>query len=275
MTDLRSVTRSLVRRLGVHGQATSYLFAIANRYYRAKLTTDPRLHERVQRLQHMTRLEGHFAHMELASAEVLHLALFLGQATLNLEARLAADGFEPEKSLILDAGDPDSLVLRTLGARRGVSLNILEQCVRQVRSLGGRPVQGDCEALPFHDGAFDYAVCFETLEHLENPIHGLKELRRVCRRKLFVSIPWVPTTRIHADQHTETDPDVEHHIFEFSPADFGKVVTHSGCRITYSARLAIFPAIRNPVHRLLLSRFYYPSYFPAFQFYELTVANDG
>jgi SAM-dependent methyltransferase len=275
MSGLRSAARAIVRRLGVRRQATSYLAAVADRYYRARLAGDPRLDERVRQLQQMSRLEGHFAHMQLASGEAVHLALFLGQATLNLEARLAADGFDPAKSLILDAGDPDSLVLRSLGAKRGVSLNILDQCVRQVRSMGGRPVQGDCEALPFHDGAFDYGVCFETLEHLENPIHALKELRRVCKRRVFVSIPWVAKTRIHEDRHTDSDPDVEHHIFEFSPEDFPKVVSHSGCEIAYAGHLAIFPAIRNPVHRLLLSQFYYPSYFPAFQFYELTVVNGG
>src|SRR5207253_4640353 len=109
--------------------------------------------------------------------------------------------------------------------------------------------------------------------HLENPIHALKELRRVCRRKLFVSIPWVPRTRIHADKHTAGEPDVEHHIFEFSREDFQKVVSHTGCEITHADHLAIFPTIRNPVHRLLLNQFYYPSYFPGFQFYELTVMN--
>ncbi len=275
MTGLGRAARSIVRRLGLRRQATAYLSGIANRYYRTRLTSDPRLHERVRRLQGMARLEGHFGHMELGSGEVLHLALFLGQATLSLEARLVADGFDPAKSLILDAGDPDALVLTSLGARRGVSLNILEQCVRQVRAMGGRPVQGDCEALPFHDDAFDYGVCFETLEHLENPIHALKELRRVCRRKLFVSIPWVPATRIHEDKHTASDPDVEHHVFEFSPEDFPKVVSHTGCAITYAGHLAVFPPIRNPVHRLLLNQFYFPSYFPGFQFYELTVPNGG
>lgn len=273
MIHFRDAARSLVRRLRLRQPATSYLFALANRYYQAKLAGDPRLRDQVKRLQQMARLEGHFAHMELASRAVLHLALFLGQATLNLESRLQADGFDPEKSLILDAGDPDSLVLRSLGAKRGVSLNILEQCVRQVRLMGGRAIQGDCEALPFQDGAFDYCVCFETLEHLENPIHALKELRRICRKKVFVSIPWVPETRIHEDKHTDSEPDVEHHIFEFSPDDFAKVVSHTGCEITHSDQIAMFPAIRNPLHRVLLSQFYYPSYFPGFQFYELTVAN--
>lgn len=39
----------------------------------------------------------------------------------------------------------------------------------------------DMHALPYADGAFDLVVHSDTLEHVPNPIHALKECRRVVR----------------------------------------------------------------------------------------------
>jgi len=45
--------------------------------------------------------------------------------------------------------------------------------------------------LPFADGAFDYVVCLEGLEHLENPHQAAREFARVLRPggQVIVSVP--------------------------------------------------------------------------------------
>ncbi|HAY20598.1 MAG TPA: hypothetical protein DCY27_00180 [Desulfobacterales bacterium] len=45
--------------------------------------------------------------------------------------------------------------------------------------------------IPYEDGFFDYVVCFEGLEHLENYHHALREFYRILRGggKLFISMP--------------------------------------------------------------------------------------
>ncbi len=45
--------------------------------------------------------------------------------------------------------------------------------------------------LPFADGSFDYAVCVEGLEHIENPAHAIREFNRVITPggTLIVSVP--------------------------------------------------------------------------------------
>lgn len=45
--------------------------------------------------------------------------------------------------------------------------------------------------LPFADDYFDITICLETIEHLENPYHCLKEIRRVLKKngQLLISIP--------------------------------------------------------------------------------------
>ena len=50
-------------------------------------------------------------------------------------------------------------------------------------------VRGDALQLPFADGAFDYAICSLFTHHLtdESVAAVLREMRRVARRKIFVS----------------------------------------------------------------------------------------
>lgn len=43
-------------------------------------------------------------------------------------------------------------------------------------------LKGPVEALPVEDGSFDVVLCAQVLEHCDNPIQAVRELRRVTRR---------------------------------------------------------------------------------------------
>lgn len=47
-------------------------------------------------------------------------------------------------------------------------------------------------ALPFADASFDVVGCFEVLEHLPDPVLALRELARVARRAVVLSVPHEP-----------------------------------------------------------------------------------
>ncbi len=271
MSDVMEATlRTTLRRAGLFEHATSYLQRVAERYYTQRLDGDTSLRAQVDRLQRLRSLERHYGHTEFQRPhQVLNVSLYLAELTRTVEARLGHDGFDPTRSRLLDVGDPDGLVLHYLGARHGVSVNILDVCVRQITASGGRAVRGDCALLPFADAAFDYVCCFETLEHLENPIAGLKELARLVKRKLYLAIPWVRRTVIREDNHDPKQPEPENHVFEFSHADFLKILTHARLRVSYYHTIAVVPRIVNPVHRLLLERFYFPVNYARYQFFEL------
>jgi SAM-dependent methyltransferase len=268
---LQQTVRTALARTGTLERAAAYLFEVAVFHLNRRLAAEPALREQITKLERLGSVATHYVHTENREKHVLlHVQLYLAQLTLNLQARLQRDGYNGATSTVLDVGDPDSIVLKTMESRQGISVNILKQCTEHILRAGGKPVQGDCEDLPFKDGAFDYVFCFETLEHVENPIHSLKELGRVCRKKLFVSIPWLTKTTIHEDNYQRDQPEPENHIFEFSPADFTRIISHTPFEITYTHRMDMFPAIRNPFHSFLLRQFYFSAFFPAFQFYELT-----
>jgi ubiquinone/menaquinone biosynthesis C-methylase UbiE len=47
-------------------------------------------------------------------------------------------------------------------------------------------------ALPFEDESFDFVIACEVLEHLERPDDALREIERVCKDYLLVSVPREP-----------------------------------------------------------------------------------
>jgi glycosyltransferase involved in cell wall biosynthesis/ubiquinone/menaquinone biosynthesis C-methylase UbiE len=67
--------------------------------------------------------------------------------------------------------------------------------------------------LPYQDAEFDVVTCMETLEHLPDEIflQGLRELRRVCRKQLIVTLPF---------REEELSPD---HVRRFDFADLEKL----------------------------------------------------
>ena len=55
--------------------------------------------------------------------------------------------------------------------------------MRAQRPAGAAPcVAAAAESLPFEDQSFDAAMAFATIHHWQDPIAGLREMRRVARR---------------------------------------------------------------------------------------------
>jgi SAM-dependent methyltransferase len=55
--------------------------------------------------------------------------------------------------------------------------------MRALRPAGAAPcVAAAAESLPFADQSFDAAMAFSTVHHWQDPIAGLREMRRVARR---------------------------------------------------------------------------------------------
>ncbi|MGN6276253.1 MAG: class I SAM-dependent methyltransferase [Solirubrobacterales bacterium] len=92
----------------------------------------------------------------------------------------------------------------------------IEEARRRVPEVADALRPGDIRDLRFDDDSFDVVVCFETIEHVEEPERALFEFRRVLRPGglLLVSSP---------------NPDVypagnEHHVREYRPAELAGAV---------------------------------------------------
>lgn len=139
-------------------------------------------------------------------------------------------------SLVVDIGDSDGIFMMAL-KKRGISLNINLESATFINNNGMSAVCGNAECIPFKTDRFDFVFCFQMLEHTLNPLAVLNELGRICRGKIFLSIPNVETTNIHNIKYwidlemkgwEKTHvKNFDCHVFEFSPGDFKNLLSYT------------------------------------------------
>jgi ubiquinone/menaquinone biosynthesis C-methylase UbiE len=125
-------------------------------------------------------------------------------APLNLEKRVQVllPFVEPGRTRFLDCGCGAGDYVLSLVSRHGVDAFGLEYSAEKVRqahrhaALKDRVQEGNLDAIPFPDEAFDLALLNEVLEHVPDQQRALAEIRRVLRSsgRLVVFAPnrWFP-----------------------------------------------------------------------------------
>lgn len=94
--------------------------------------------------------------------------------------------------------------------------------------------EGDIYKLPYKNNSFDLVVCTEVLEHLENPKKAYKELLRVSRKYVLLSVPnepWFTFQRMARFQnlrHLGAHPE---HIQHWGSRSFLKFAKVKGVKI--------------------------------------------
>jgi len=140
---------------------------------------------------------------------------------------------------VVDVGDTSGMLFRAM-RKSGVSVNINQTVVDYIKANGIKAEVQDAENSTYRDKSFDYAFCFQCLEHLKNPLKCLDELGRIAKKAVFLSIPYTKKTRVcNKDVTTnmktksieqggygaENVLDSDCHVFEFSTKDFKKLLS--------------------------------------------------
>jgi len=203
--------------------------------------------------------QRHYADIEVASPAIHNVMRSFVAGRLDfIQTQLGQN--EIEKSSFLDVGDSDGVFIRCLG-KKGTSINTSAAAIKQIARRGGTGVQSDGTKLPFPDASYDYVLCFETLEHLPNPMSGLLELERVCRKGVIISVPHVRETTVYPAGYFPEFPQEMLHIFELSPRHWKSLLSHTKLGIQ---KAEVLPVIGRPrgfremaafgVQRLLFGR---------------------
>lgn len=109
--------------------------------------------------------------------------------------RIVAD-LQPDT--LLDAGCGEGFVadafLKAMPEAKITGFDVLEESVKLAQLRNPRAVfsRGDIYNISHGDKSFDLVYCFEVLEHLEEPDRALKEMARVARRAVVMSVPHEP-----------------------------------------------------------------------------------
>ncbi len=96
---------------------------------------------------------------------------------------------------VLDAGCGEGEIHRRRVFDPGVAVFSVDLAPSLPEGIAGRAVRGSVLALPFSDQSFDAALCLEVLEHLADPAAAVRELGRVTRGALVLSVPYEPYFR--------------------------------------------------------------------------------
>ncbi|RMF12394.1 MAG: class I SAM-dependent methyltransferase [Alphaproteobacteria bacterium] len=103
----------------------------------------------------------------------------------------------PDRWRVIEANLGDSYL--DVGCGNGI---YVDQIAGRVRALGvdineydswaerpGLFQTADATALPFDDDYFDTVSCFEVIEHISDPARVVRELARVARKNVIVTVP--------------------------------------------------------------------------------------
>ena len=145
---------------------------------------------------------------------------------------------------IIEIGDSDGLVLKALG-KRGLAINNDARCIELARRNGIEGKVGEGEGLDAADKSYDVAMTFETLEHSLDPASFLREMARVARDKIVLSIPGVTRTYVHPRVR---DARVgEEHVFELCSTDLIRLTTHLPLRLARFEKVPMFACPSAPL----------------------------
>ena len=143
---------------------------------------------------------------------------------------------------LLDVGCGTGVMMGQLepyGAPVGIDLEA--EALGYCRERGcDRLAQGSADALPFADGTFDLVTALDVVEHLDEDVRTLAELRRVCRPD-----GWVLITVPAYEFLWGVQDEISHHRRRYTRRTLAERLTAAGLRtdvLTYFNTF-LFPVI--------------------------------
>ena len=103
--------------------------------------------------------------------------------------------------------------------------------------------------LDFDGNSFDTVTCLEVLEHLEDPQQALKELVRVSRKRVIITVPFNETLRYVLCVHCAKYTPISGHLHTFNEENI-RGITPDNARIVKielicNRALSYLPGLRS------------------------------
>ena len=92
----------------------------------------------------------------------------------------AGYAFRDKLTELITASNPHGNIL-DIGSAQGSYLKEHYSNVTTLDMQAPADVIGDVTKMPFKDASFDYVACFETLEHVKDPVQAMREIYRVLK----------------------------------------------------------------------------------------------
>ncbi len=151
------------------------------------------------------------------------------QYAKNTKYRTHADRVKEwiTEDLILDVGAGDGKMTALLGC---VGIDNEPEAVRLAQEQGANVMLGDAYRIPFPSETFDVVLMADALEHLERPVEGLLEARRVLTRALYITTP---------PKRADGKLTDKFHYQEWTPGGLQELV--EACGFVLEGEIRVFP----------------------------------
>ncbi|MEL7116117.1 MAG: class I SAM-dependent methyltransferase [Pseudomonadota bacterium] len=133
-----------------------------------------------------------------------------------------------DRTAILDFGCGDGALLTALGGQFGVEINPHSAKMAEAR---GYRVEAELEA--YADDSADLIVSNHCLEHVEDPLSAVREMKRVLTSNGLV----VLVVPCHNASFRYREPDRDFHLFSWSAANLGNMVKVAGFEVLEAREL--------------------------------------
>ena len=137
---------------------------------------------------------------------------------------------------VLDVGCGDGALAQDLQQRLAARVVAVDLSVKRVQRaasrVAGLPVcQAGVYALPFCDGSFALVVCTDLLEHLDDPQAAVRELVRVSRGPVLLTVPYHITIEKTLCPHCGRDYFLYGHQHSFGREGIERLAAGAGARV--------------------------------------------
>lgn len=105
--------------------------------------------------------------------------------------------------------------------------------LKRLKEIGGFPISptaGDVYELPYQSQSFHHIIVSEVLEHLDNPIKALHEIRRVLKPNGFVaiSVPYKEKISYQICIHCNKPTPTNAHLHSFDTSKLKQLASQAG-----------------------------------------------
>ena len=187
------------------------------------------------------------------------------QHTFQVDCALQAiSSLEKNALTVVDIGDSsgnDGRYLKSITPEgqmsRFIGVNIDPVAVKKITANGGEAVLASAEKFEFGDVTPDLILCFETLEHLSDPLRFLHMLSdKAASAAVLLTVPCRRQSRFGGElirQPESSLPDKltpeSVHLFELSPGDWILLARLAGFEVTFKRTYRQYPL--RGVYRLM------------------------
>lgn len=170
------------------------------------------------------------------------VAALMDRLFAAVSARVSA--FAPQSLLDAGCGEGHALeYVKGLQLTRYVGVDANLDCVTWCRERFPEHTfsRESVLALPFGNAEFDVVLCMEVLEHLEDPTAALRELARVARVGVVLTVPWEPVFQagnLARGKYLPTIGNHPEHIQHWGRRSFPRWIASTGLLTDVSVQVA-------------------------------------